>query len=137
MKRAIESKNALILVGTASPHSRDHHLVEGLIERLPGRIRTPMRWLRRPSSRWARLPTGVLLIGGGFLSVLPLFGLWMLPLGLMLLAEDVPPLRRARRRILERIARRWPHWFAAGEAAPACAVPSAIAPRPSETRRAR
>ena len=133
MKRAIESKNALILVGTASPHSRDHHLVEGLIERLPGRIRTPMRWLRRPSSRWARLPTGVLLIGGGFLSVLPLFGLWMLPLGLMLLAEDVPPLRRARRRILERIAQQRPHWFA-DDAASSDSIPPAPPAGSSDTR---
>jgi hypothetical protein len=54
-----------------------------------------------------RLPIACLLIVGSFLSILPVFGLWMLPLGLMLLALDVPLLRpwvsnlliRARRRI--------------------------------------
>lgn len=59
----------------------------------------------------------MLLVGGGFLSILPLFGLWMLPLGLFLLAEDMPPLRRARNRILDRIERHRPHWFAASETA--------------------
>ncbi|MGH7091793.1 MAG: hypothetical protein ACREFQ_23130 [Stellaceae bacterium] len=45
------------------------------------------------------------------MSLPPVFGLWMLPLGLLLLAEDVPPLRRVRDRILLRLARRKPHWF--------------------------
>ena len=59
-----------------------------------------------------RIPAGLLLIAGSGLSVLPVFGLWMLPLGLFLLAEDVPPLRRARARLLDRIAAHRPHWFA-------------------------
>jgi hypothetical protein len=42
----------------------------------------------------------------------------MLPLGLLLLAEDLPPLRRARSRILDSIQRRRPHWFVFGETAP-------------------
>jgi predicted DCC family thiol-disulfide oxidoreductase YuxK len=54
----------------------------------------------------------VLLIGGGILSVLPLLGIWMLPLGLMLLAEDLPPLRRVRDRVLDSVARHRPRWFA-------------------------
>jgi hypothetical protein len=83
--------------------------LERLIDRLPNRLQSSIRWLRRPSSRWVRIPTGILLIGGGLLSILPLFGLWMLPLGLILLAEDVPPLRRACNRILAWIERRWPH----------------------------
>jgi hypothetical protein len=95
------------------PHDRHHHLVERLIDRLPKRAQAPTRWLRRPSSRWLRIPAGVLLVVGGFLSILPLFGLWMLPLGLLLLAEDVPPLRWVRDRILERIQRHRPHWFSA------------------------
>ena len=59
------------------------------------------------SLRRFRLPIAGLLIIGSFLSILPVFGLWMLPLGLMLLALDVPLLRpwvsslliRARRRV--------------------------------------
>lgn len=61
---------------------------------LPPRLGSAMRWLRHPASRWLRIPAGVLLIAGGVLSFLPLLGIWMLPLGLMLLAADVPFLRR-------------------------------------------
>jgi hypothetical protein len=93
------------------------HRVERLIGRLPERLRTTTRWLRRPSSRWVRIPAGLLLIGGSLLSILPLFGVWMLPLGLMLLAEDVPPLQRARDRLLEWLVRHRPNWFTAGKPA--------------------
>ncbi len=84
-----------------------------LLRRLPGRLQAITRWLRRPASRWARIPVGVLLIIGGCLAILPFFGLWMLPLGLILLAEDIPPLRRLRDRTLGWLERRRPHWFAA------------------------
>jgi hypothetical protein len=36
----------------------------------------------------------------------------MLPLGLILLADDIPLLRRARGWALDWMARRKPHWFA-------------------------
>src|SRR5438067_1465939 len=70
------------------------------------------RWVRRPSARWARIPAGILLVGGGFLAILPIFGLWMIPLGLILLAEDMPLLRRLRGRSLDWVERRWPQVFA-------------------------
>lgn len=37
-----------------------------------------------------RVPLALLLILGGLVSFLPFLGLWMLPLGLLLLAVDVP-----------------------------------------------
>jgi len=40
-----------------------------------------------------RMPVAVLLIIGSLFSVLPVFGLWMLPLGFVLLAIDLPVLR--------------------------------------------
>src|ERR1700756_5560367 len=83
----------------ASRHQE--HRIERLIDQLPDRFRTTIRWLRRPSLRWVRMLAGVLLIAGSFLSILPIFGLWMLPLGLMLLAEDIAPLRRVRDRVLD------------------------------------
>lgn len=84
-----------------------------LTRRLPGRIQVLTRWLRRPGSRWARIPTAVLLIIGGCLAILPVLGLWMAPLGLILLAEDIPRLRRLRDRMLAWLERRRPNWFAA------------------------
>jgi hypothetical protein len=85
--------------------------LERLINRLPLRLQRMVRWLRRPSSRWVRVPAGVLLICGGLLSILPLLGIWMLPLGMILLAEDIAPLRRARDRLLDWIERRYPQWM--------------------------
>lgn len=71
----------------------------------------------RPGGRASllRLPAGGLLIAGGVFSFLPGLGLWMLPLGLMLIAVDVPFLRRPvsgltirSRRFLQN---RWRAWF--------------------------
>lgn len=85
--------------------------VDRLIARLPAAVCRASRWLRRPSSRWARVPAGVLLVTGGVLSILPVLGLWMLPLGVILLAEDIAALQRARERMLDMIERHRPHWF--------------------------
>jgi hypothetical protein len=87
--------------------------LERLIERLPPRLRCAVRWLRKPSSRWARLPAGLLLCLGGLLWILPVLGLWMLPLGLLLLAEDLPPLARLRAHLLAVLDRRYPQLFRA------------------------
>jgi hypothetical protein len=85
--------------------------IERLIARLPERLQTTVRWLRRPALRWVRVPVGVLFIAGAFLSIFPVFGIWMLPLGLMLLADDIPPLRRVRDRFLDWVELHRPHWF--------------------------
>jgi hypothetical protein len=82
-----------------------------LIDRLPKSWQSTARWLRHPSRRWLRICVGILLIVGSLFSILPLFGLWMLPFGLVLLAEDVSVLRWALDRILEWIERRRPHWL--------------------------
>ena len=37
---------------------------------------------------------GILLILGGVMGFLPVLGFWMIPLGIALLATDIPPLRR-------------------------------------------
>ena len=53
-----------------------------------------MYWLLRPSMRALRIVVALLLIVASVFWFLPILGLWMLPLGLLLLAEDIPPLRR-------------------------------------------
>ncbi|KTS25651.1 hypothetical protein NS228_06485 [Methylobacterium indicum] len=85
-----------------------------LLDLLPRRVADAIAWLRAPSRRWVRIPAALLLILGGFLAVLPVFGLWMLPLGLALLSEDIPgmkpSLERAARWLEDkwnRLARRW------------------------------
>ena len=59
-------------------------------------------WNRRRSPL-LRVPLGLLLCLGGALWFLPVLGLWMLPLGLLILSEDVPWLRRRREPLRRRL----------------------------------
>ena len=67
----------------SDPFDREHEPIVGdkrlerLIDRLPRFLRSSVRWLRQPSLIWLRIAAGVLLIAGGLLSFLPIFGLWM------------------------------------------------------------
>lgn len=61
---------------------------------VPGKVARVLRGLRHPDSRWVRIPVGFLLILGGIFSILSFLGLWMLPLGLLLIADDIPILQK-------------------------------------------
>ena len=61
--------------------------------------------LRRPRVAILRIPAGVILVLGSFLAILPVFGVWMLPVGLLLLSVDVPALRPAITTALVRLRR--------------------------------
>ena len=81
-----------------SRHIRDRQRLERKFETigdtLPGRLAMVFRWILSPRSALARIPLGLLLVFGGFLGFLPILGFWMLPLGILVLAQDVPFLRR-------------------------------------------
>ena len=81
--------------------------LDRLQQKLPPRVAHFIRWVRRPSARWVRWPIGVFLILGGVLAILPVLGLWMIPLGLALIAQDVPFLRPPLARLVAWINRRW------------------------------
>lgn len=66
---------------------------EGLEHEVPDRVARAIRWLRNPDSRWIRLPVGLVLIVSGFFGFLPVLGFEFIPLGLLLIAQDVPFLR--------------------------------------------
>jgi len=57
------------------------------------RFRSNIAWLTAPRARLWRIPAAALLIAGSTLFFLPGLGLWMLPLGLMLMAVDVAVMR--------------------------------------------
>ena len=76
-------------------------------DRLPPRPARFVSWLRKPSSRYVRIPLAILLIFGGIFSFLPVLGLWMLPLGLLLFAQDVPFLQKTLAKMLGWIERKW------------------------------
>ena len=69
-----------------------------------------LEWLRRPASQAIRIPIGVLLLVGGVFSFLPILGLWMLPLGLLLLALDIAFLRTPVSAAIVRTTRKWTTW---------------------------
>ncbi|KIZ39625.1 MULTISPECIES: hypothetical protein [Rhodopseudomonas] len=75
--------------------------------KLPARPAQFVSWLRKPSSKPVRVPLAVLLIGGGVLSFLPVLGVWMLPLGLILIAQDIPALEKPTAQSLGWIERKW------------------------------
>ena len=78
--------------------------IEGMLPARSGRL---VGWLRQPSSRYVRIPLAALLVVGGVFSFLPILGLWMLPLGLLLFAQDIPVLQTPLARSLGWIERKW------------------------------
>jgi hypothetical protein len=85
-----------------------HALIERFEARLPDRLARCSCWLRQPQSRLVRIPAAALLTLGGVFSFLPVLGIWMLPLGLMLVAVDVPRLQPPLARILHWIEKKCP-----------------------------
>ncbi|MGL5011341.1 MAG: hypothetical protein ACRC6I_15790 [Paracoccaceae bacterium] len=93
-----------------TPRERRFERQFEVLSRLVPILRGPLNRLRSKGWRLVRLPIALLFIVGGLFSFLPILGIWMLPLGLLLLAVDLPSLRgpistlmiRARIRI-----RRW------------------------------
>jgi hypothetical protein len=91
-----------------SDHPHDFSLtLERFEARLPQRLADWSRYLRRPESRNVRIPAAILLVLGGLLSFLPVLGIWMLPLGLLLVAVDLPRLQPPLVRVLHYVERRW------------------------------
>lgn len=84
------------------------------------RISFGRRTMPLPRNRLLRLAIGGLLVLFGLVGFLPILGFWMVPLGLMVLSIDLPPVRRLRRRAEVAILRRWYAWRGrrSGSAAP-------------------
>jgi len=77
-----------------------------LQERLPRFAGASLQYLA-DSSPWVRVPPALALIAGGTLGFLPVLGFWMVPLGLVLIAQDVPPLRGPIGRAILWADRKW------------------------------
>jgi|SRR5690242_4294978 len=79
-----------------------HQEMDRFQNHVPGWMSRCLNGLRAERAIWVRAPTGVALIGGGMLGFLPLpiVSIWMLPVGLALLAHDVPAMRGPMARVL-------------------------------------
>lgn len=83
----------------------------------PDRVSRALRWLREPKARRVRIPLGILFVLASFLWFLPVIGIELLPIGLLLLAHDIPFLRKPVGRALlwlegkwRALRRRWRAW---------------------------
>jgi hypothetical protein len=85
--------------------------LQRLFNRLPDWLGRLIHRVREPSARWVRIPVALLCLLGGMMFFLPVLGIWMLPLGLLLLVEDLPFLRRGVYGSVNWLAQRRPHWF--------------------------
>lgn len=65
-----------------------------LVNELPEFLARALSRISGPGMAWVRIPLGVVFLVGGFLSFLPVLGIELLPLGLLLLAHDLPVLHR-------------------------------------------
>ena len=98
---------------TDEPLSTQHEqqqldrMLDRLEAKLPNRLAGVVVWLVSPAAIYLRLPVGLLLIVGGVLSFLPVLGIEMLPLGILLLAVDVPAVRHRVVRVWPKIEARW------------------------------
>jgi hypothetical protein len=90
-------------------HRLDLHL-DRWQGKLPRWAAHTLDWLRRPSSRWVRIPIGLLLVACGLLGFLPILGFWMAIPGLLLLSLDLPFLRLPMRVAIVRTRRALARW---------------------------
>jgi len=67
---------------------------ERIEQHLPNWSSRFLSWLRQPSNRGARILVAALLGLGALFAFLPVLGLWMLPLGLIIISQDLPFLQR-------------------------------------------
>ncbi len=65
---------------------------------------------RNGAPAYVRIPVGFLFILGGVFSFLPVLGLWMLPVGLAILAPSFPFAAKLRRKLLALAAKLRRSW---------------------------
>ncbi len=66
--------------------------------------------VRLPRSRYVRIGLGLALCFGGLFGFLPILGLWMFPLGIIVLATDIPAAHRLR----VCVESKWDNWRGRG-----------------------
>ncbi|MCX7312782.1 MAG: hypothetical protein NTV56_13915 [Alphaproteobacteria bacterium] len=91
--------------GEARPDLNDE--LDRLQERMPHPVARVMKKVRSPEAKPYRIPIGVVLTAGGVVGFLPILGFWMVPLGLAVIAQDVPVMRPPLARGIAWINRNW------------------------------
>ena len=99
-----EMKAAVKIAATKAALNRYFEMIN---RRVPKRMAQSIEWLRKPSSFAVRLMVAILLVLGGIFSFLPILGLWMLPLGLLLISQDLPFLQKPLVTALAWMEKKW------------------------------
>jgi hypothetical protein len=87
------------------------HAFDDLQAHAPDRVSRAIRWLRDPKGRWVRLPLGIAIIAANLLGpVVPFLGIEFVPIGLLLIAQDVPPLKKPVARGTLWLEHKWLAW---------------------------
>ena len=66
--------------------------------RVIARLRFGQHEVALPTWRPLRIALGIAFLAGGVFAILPVLGLWMIPVGILILSVDIPFVRRLRRR---------------------------------------
>ena len=91
--RAIDAAEPVSTASRATARRELNLYLDAIGKYLPAWFCPMVIRLRRPS-RWpARIAISLLLVAGSLLSFLPVLGLWMLPLGLIIISQDLPALQ--------------------------------------------
>jgi 4-alpha-glucanotransferase len=99
-QRSPETYHSSEQIGAANDaiDKTDAQKLDAIVEKYADKIPRPLgrfiRWLRKPELRWLRLGAGILFVFFGFVGFLPILGFWMVPLGLIILAQDSKWLQR-------------------------------------------
>lgn len=80
---------------------------DGLEEEAPDWLSKFIAWVRDPKSRWVRIPLGLLFIAASFFWFLPVLGVEFFPIGLLLIAQDIPFMRRPVGKFLLWLEAKW------------------------------
>jgi hypothetical protein len=95
------------MAGPANGEPDLHEEIGRISDRLPKPFRSMLHKMNdAPASH--RIPAGIALMAGGVFSFLPVLGVWMLPLGAVLVAKDIPLLRGPSARMLAWARRKLP-----------------------------
>lgn len=78
-----------------------------LEQEIPKKVARRIHWLRSDRAKWVRIPMGFVLIVAGCFGYLPIIGIELIPLGLLLIAQDVPFLRKPVAELMLWLERKW------------------------------
>jgi hypothetical protein len=103
---AAQAFTLFLLMTVRDKQALDRALDE-LQRQVPDPICRAIRWLRNRRARFVRVPLGLLCIAASFFWFLPVIGIELLPIGLMLVAIDVPVLQGPVARATLWLERKW------------------------------